>query len=160
MRILRSADSFDRYVSLKSKSQSKYRTCCGGIMTIIIFILMLVYLIVLITNPLEIKKTTSSNTSTGTNTTATNTTTANTTSNPTTTIEGIEFEAITDFRTYSNHTTRTDNTAEYDLKSGGWAIGLHFITGYDPKKIVVDFFTIEYSFNTTFPTQYFLNTTV
>ena len=144
MRILRSVDSFDRYVSLKNKSQSKYRTCFGGIMTIVIFILMLAYFIVLITNPLETKKTTtSSSTSTDTNTTTNTTTDTNTTSNPTTTIGDLEFEAITDYRTYSKHISRTDDRVEYDVKSGGWAFALYFSIPYDPTILDLVFYTIE-----------------
>ena len=160
MRILRSVDSFDRYVSLKNKSQSKYRTCFGGIMTIVIFILMLAYFVVLVTNPLETKKTTtSSSTSTDTNTTTNTTTDTNTTSNPTTTIGDLEFEAITDYRTYSKHISRTDDRVEYDVKSGGWAFGLLFNVPYDPTILNLVFYTAVNDGTTGVPTLNVLNTT-
>ena len=150
MKLVRSVDTFERYISLRNNNQSKYRTCCGGIMTIFICILMVVFLVILITNPLETKKTTISNTTTSTNTTD---------STNIVSFGNLEFENITDFRTYNKHTSRTDDDTKYDLKAGGWAFGLYFSQPYDPTILNITFQLVELNPSLTIPTVTYFNAT-
>ena len=111
MSVLRSIDVFDTYIGLKYNSQSKYKTLCGGILTILIFLLMVVYFVLILVNSDE--KTTSvlASNSTGS-------------SNTSQVFGDTEFNSNIDFRTYNSHKTVTENTIEYNLTEGGWAVAL------------------------------------
>ena len=43
----------------------------------------------------------------------------------------LQFEEITDFRTYSKHASKTSDIFEHDVKAGGWAFGVFFNIPYN-----------------------------
>ena len=135
MKIIRSIDIFDRNVSLKYQNQSKFRTCCGAIVTIVIFVLMIVHLSVLIMNPSE--KTTVS-------TTSNITTSDNTTDQVTTQVIGdTEFELLNDFRMYNNFKTLLNDTQLHNVTESGWFVSVVLSQPYNSSLHQLLFYTSE-----------------
>ena len=126
MRIIRSIDTFDRYISLKHNTESKYRTLCGGLLTILIFILMVVYFALIIANLDE-----------NTSSVLVSNSTAN--SNTSQIIGDTEFNLSVDFRTYNSYKTMTENPIEYNLTEAGWAVALLLTKQFDPSLYQVQF---------------------
>ena len=129
MKLLKSIDIFDRSFTLKFRSESKYRTYCGGILTIIIITLMVTYFALLIVNPRE--KTTESTSSNSNN------------SNTTQVFGNTEFDVLNDFRIYNSHKTMTDDSEEYNLTASGWNIAVHVDTPYNSSLFEVNFYARE-----------------
>ena len=130
MKTLRSLDSFDRYVTLKYHNESKYKTLCGGLVTILIFILMVAYIIILITNKSE--ETSTIKVSNITND-----------SDTTQVIGDTEFNTITDFKRYDNYKTMTENPIEYNLTLENWYVAIMLSKPYNTSLFDV-FFYINY----------------
>lgn len=141
MNLLRSVDIFERYIGFSYKTKTRYRTYCGGLCTLAIAILMLVFLILIIMRQ---------------------------TDDGTYTVEGSTGSSISidgdagvviDVRKLDYPTSVELDPTIYEPWDNGYGLGFLFSIGYDPTMIILDMYQFQIDQNGNYIPSYFPMTT-
>lgn len=129
---IKSCDSFQISSPIVFDGNSRHKTICGGLLTLLALALCLIYFIILVTSPLKLGESTTQN--------STDDDSNGGTEIP---IGNLTFVATKDFKLVETYHNRYNHTDVFNITAADWSIGILFsAANYDPTYISVSFYYV------------------
>lgn len=140
---LKDVDSFGKPISLMYNERSRFKTACGGVLTILIIVLTLLYVVLLAMEPTKIQfkdrkiTETSADKVVGISINQNSTLLTNQGVSPT-----LTWMKITDTKETSKYKENAEDTTVHKLSKSKWAFAITYLLQYDESYLFVNAFQV------------------